>query len=105
MTEFHHRGREAEEIVRRNYPDARVLQIGSQFVVIHEWDEELSDLLATPEQAWENALFKLTQLNAWLLWLAAGEPLFDAEKTLAFWLDAQWLLEGNPSVPEPVTAK
>lgn len=103
-TELKRHRREAEEIVSRNYPGARVERVddseGTGFRVFVGVDP-ISDVWGSPEKAWESALFKLTQLNALLDWRAAGSPLFNAVITLASWLTAEDKLEGHHHIPTP----
>lgn len=108
----HHDHSKDREIVLRNYPQASAAH-NTRLDGIEEWwiinnanGNVLSEVgvgFATEAAAWDNALFKLKQLNALLLWRAAGEPMFIAEKTLEFWLDSQGNLEDEApaSVPPP----
>ena len=101
----HHPGHhdEAKAIVTgpHGYPQAIAVETFEGWAIKEQNDKSmvfLSELVGSEPLAWESALFELTQLNAWLLWKAAGEPEGEA---LENWLDAQGNLENKPSPPTP----
>jgi hypothetical protein len=55
----------------------------------------------TPEAAWVSAFDQMAEVNAYYLWLAAGEPL---DASLEFWLDGLGNIEdGPPTATTPPT--
>lgn len=97
----HHRRDKAERIVTgpKGYPAAEALKtvLGEgEGWAIYNGELPVSDIFSSREPAWENALFHLTQLNAWLLWKSEGEPF--GTLTLANWIDAEDSLD-HPSEP------